>query len=505
MGKSKGRLSVSLISNMLSVAISLGIAFLLTPFLIGTVGKEAYSFYPLANNFVNYITIATTALNSMASRFITIEHAMGHSELSQKYYASVFLSNVFLSAVLFIPACLVVVFLDVLLDVPEALTLDVKLLFSFVFLSMIVNLVSSVFEVSTFMRERMDLKAYKDIAVNSLRGVLFVVLFLFLSPHVFYFGLVSCIAAVVGGTIQWKYASILIPDYKVRKSLFDLSLVFRLIKSGIWNSVNSLGSVLLQSLILLLANVFYGASSAGDMSIAQTLPGCLTTVIFVAYSVMLPGITNKYAEGSKEDLLSHVETTQCILGLVSAPIVCIVIILGPEFFSLWIPGSNTELLQILSVSLVAPLLVHSSMWTVYGLNIVTDSMKKPALVLVACGMANVGLVLAAVCCFNAPLVAIPLISAFVNIAYYALYVPVYAAKSIQVSPKKFVLQILRTIVFALLFIAAGMKIKTLLAASLCWPTFFGVAAVLEVIGVALFIFVAIGAKRVGKVLCFMNR
>ena len=72
-GMGNRRLAINLIANTISYGTTAVIAFFLTPYLVSTIGKEAYSFYPLANNFVNYMSVVTISLNSMASRFITIE------------------------------------------------------------------------------------------------------------------------------------------------------------------------------------------------------------------------------------------------------------------------------------------------------------------------------------------------------------------------------------------------------------------------------------------------
>ena len=100
------RLSINLIANIVSYSTSIIIAFLLTPYLIKVLGKEAYSFYPMANNFVQYMGIITTALNSMASRFITIEITKNNTEKANVYFSSVFYSNVLLSIILFVPMLL---------------------------------------------------------------------------------------------------------------------------------------------------------------------------------------------------------------------------------------------------------------------------------------------------------------------------------------------------------------------------------------------------------------
>lgn len=45
----KKRFVINLISNFLSVISGLGLSFFLTPYLVETLGKEAYGFYPLSN------------------------------------------------------------------------------------------------------------------------------------------------------------------------------------------------------------------------------------------------------------------------------------------------------------------------------------------------------------------------------------------------------------------------------------------------------------------------
>lgn len=99
---SNKRIVINLISNIVSFSSTLLISLVLTPFLINTLGKETYSFFPLANNFVSYMTIVTNALNSMANRFITIEIAKKNNEKANMYFSSVFYSNLILSAILFI-------------------------------------------------------------------------------------------------------------------------------------------------------------------------------------------------------------------------------------------------------------------------------------------------------------------------------------------------------------------------------------------------------------------
>ena len=69
---SNKQLTKNLILNSISFLLNFIISFFFTPYLIRVVGKEAYSFFPLVNNIINYSSIITVAVGSMAGRFITM-------------------------------------------------------------------------------------------------------------------------------------------------------------------------------------------------------------------------------------------------------------------------------------------------------------------------------------------------------------------------------------------------------------------------------------------------
>lgn len=71
--KANRQLAVNLIAQIASFLVSFGISFFVTPYVTNKLGSDAYGFITLADNFVNYASLITIALNSMASRFITIK------------------------------------------------------------------------------------------------------------------------------------------------------------------------------------------------------------------------------------------------------------------------------------------------------------------------------------------------------------------------------------------------------------------------------------------------
>nr|MCR5247151.1 MATE family efflux transporter [Paludibacteraceae bacterium] len=291
----KDRLGISLVSNLIAMFVSLGVSFFLTRYLIGSLGKEAYSFFPLANNFVNYMTIVSIALNSMASRFITVSMGTGDIEKSKGYFSSVFFANIILCVILVVPMIVIICFLDRFLDIPIELVGEIRILFSLIFISLLIQLVFSVFGVATFAKERMDLYAYQSIVNNILRAGLYIILFKVFPSSIVIMGIVTMILAIYNGVVSLYFSKRLMPEYRIDRRCYNKSYVVELVSSGCWNSLNSVGVSLMQTTMLLIANVMVSASEAADLSIVQTLPNLMTTIISTVFGVLLPRIANVYS------------------------------------------------------------------------------------------------------------------------------------------------------------------------------------------------------------------
>ena len=93
------QLARNMIFNAISFGINLAISFFLTPYIVKEVGREAYGFIPLVNNMIGYTSIITTAVGSMAGRFITMRLYKNDIEGASYYFNSVLVANFVLSAI----------------------------------------------------------------------------------------------------------------------------------------------------------------------------------------------------------------------------------------------------------------------------------------------------------------------------------------------------------------------------------------------------------------------
>ena len=78
------QLIINLVTTIFVLLINTVINFGLSSYIVEKIGEEAYGFISLATNFVSYATIFTTALNSMCSRFITIDIHQNNKDSANK-------------------------------------------------------------------------------------------------------------------------------------------------------------------------------------------------------------------------------------------------------------------------------------------------------------------------------------------------------------------------------------------------------------------------------------
>ena len=148
------QLSRNIIFNILLFVINLGISFFLTPYIVNSIGREAYGFIPLINNMIGYTSIITTAVGSMAGRFITMRLYQNDNEGASYYFNSVFLANIALSILFTILSIVTICYLPLILNIPEYLLNDVRWLFIFTALSMLLGLSTGILSCGVYIKNK---------------------------------------------------------------------------------------------------------------------------------------------------------------------------------------------------------------------------------------------------------------------------------------------------------------------------------------------------------------
>lgn len=431
---SRKQLTINMCANIISFIISTGISFILSPYIINTVGKEAYGFVGLANNFVQYASLITVALNSMGGRFISLKIHQDDMEGANKYFNSLLIANFIMALIMMIPSAIVVLLIDNIINVPSKILIDVQLLWAFVFLDFIINLFSSTLGVATFAKNRLDLASMLSIKANLIKVVILVTIFVVFRPSVWYIGFASVCCSVFTMFKNIKYTKILLPKIKLDNRYYNSKAIIEVASAGIWNSFSRIANILSNGLDLLISNLFIGASAMGTLSISKTIPGIVLTISGVLSNVFSPNFMKFYAKNNMKELKNELIMSMKFLGIVmSIPLACF-LAYGQVFYSLWVPKENSLLLYLLSLSAGIDLLLATSVETLYNVFTITNKVKVNSIFNFICSLMTATIVFILLNITNSSITKLFIIagvSTVFGIIRNVIFLPLYAAKILK--------------------------------------------------------------------------
>lgn len=381
----------NLVFKILSFSINLVISFFVSSFVIRTVGEEAYGFVGLANDFVSYAQIITIAINSMATRYITMEYERKNIESANRYYSSLFFANVIMTIAISAVGSIIILNLERLVNVSPEILLDVKILWFFILLNLGITLLGTAFTVAPFCKKRLDLVSFRDIIACIIRSIILVICYLCFKPFVLYIGIGTVISTLYTTVYNIKYSKRLMPELSIKRKDFKKANTIELIKSGGWNSITKTGTVLSSGLDLTVTNLSVGASSMGIMSVTKIIPNHIYTFVNTAASAFSPSFILAYARNDFKQMVADLKKTFRIFSVFSIVPIVLVISLAPNIFSLWVPSVNQNYLYSLTIAASIGYLAvmpFESIWSIY---VASNKIKWSSIYLILESFANVGI------------------------------------------------------------------------------------------------------------------
>lgn len=502
----KKRLFINLIASIISFLVQLLVNFFLSPYLVEKLGDAAYGFIGLANNFVSYATILTVALNSMASRFISVEINRNNIKKANEYYSSIFIADVILSALVALVSGIMIVFLQYLINIPEELIFDVKLTFALVFINFIITILSTVFTVATFVKNRVDLASVRNIISNLLKVVLLLALFIFFEPKIYYIAIASIICSIYLLLANLKITKKIAGELKFEIKNFKAKAVKTIISSGIWNSINSFSRVLLTGVDLIIANIFVNPVAMGILSIAKTVPTAVESLLATIAGAFTPQFTILYSQDKKEELIKEIKFSIKLLSLIMTVPIAGFIIFGCDFYSLWMPyKTDAEIMQIqiLSVLALLPYILSAYIFTLSSIDTVTNQLKRPVTVQFIMAIMTIVTEIIVLKTTDLGVYAIAGVSSFYWILKIAIFTPINAAYNLKIKWTTFYPPFLKAILCMILIMVIFGVVKSFVVIQ-SWKMLMIVAIFVGTIGYIINFITLLNKREKGKVIDLMK-
>jgi len=258
----------NLAANIAYFLVNIVIGIALVPFFISTLGVAAYGIIPLATSITGYVAIVVQSLNTSTSRFLTVDLQRGdYVQANRTFNTALFgLTAVIL---LMVPIVLLVaLYAPSLFNVPTGQESGAIILFLGVFAAFLIRSWSGNFTVQLFAFNRLDLQNIVNIVNILVQTGLIVILFTIFGPNLALIGGAFLAGAIVASLVSIYFARRVCPQLRISISSFDRSRIRDLGGMGWWVIINQIGTLLFHQIGLIVVNLLFGETSAGEYAIA---------------------------------------------------------------------------------------------------------------------------------------------------------------------------------------------------------------------------------------------
>lgn len=490
------RLSINFVSNIIQFLTSLVISFFFTPYIVSSVGEEGYGFYSIACTCISYFTVLATAMNSMASRFITVEYHNGSKDKVKSYYATTFYSNLFIAFLFSIIIVLCVSRIDMILNVPQEMIHDVKGMFYFVLFAGLLSSVTAVFSSTIFCLDRLDIRSVAMIFISIIRVGLLYIFLTFTSVKLIYLGISYSVSIVLESIVYVVTTIKMMPSVRLSPKDYKISSAKTLVGSGIWNSVNQVNTILSSGLDLLMANLLISPSMAGILSVSKTIPNQLMTLLLMLVNIFLPTLTIAYAKKDKAELKSIFQTSFDVLGVFMGIVMAGFVVAGKEFFNLWMPDSNPDLIHVLSLLGMTSFWFIGTTQTMGQATLLANKMRFPVLIVFVRNLVGIVLVWVFSNIFpNYAVYIIATISPILSVLFELFFNVPYASKCIDFPKGFFYKNKIKYIMDVVILILVFSVIKFFILQKVSWWRWCVCVGICSVIGFLFNVFFFLDKER----------
>ena len=429
--------------TFVAFAVNFLIIQLLTPFITDNVGTEAYGFVSLAKNIAGYAGYITIALNSHASRFISMEYHQNNLDKANMYFSSTFWGDFVLGSAIMGVALAAIYRLEVLFHIPQGIVTDVKLLFLFVFIKFWITTVFSVFETPAYVANKLDLVGvFKGIS-NCVEAAILLLLFLHLDTRLYYVGIGILGASLVIVLSNFWIGKRFTPTLKVSRAAYQFSAVKTLITNGIWTAIGSFGSVLNSGLDLVVCDTMLSPLAMGQLAITNNIKVILGSLYTIVGDSFKPHFLMLYAEQNVEKLKQELKMSMKFSGLVTNLFFAGFWALGLCYYRLWIPNEDLSLLFPLTVVSISGNILIGLESPIFFIYVLTLKQKVSCMFTLISGVLNVASMYILIKYFHMGIYAVVMTTVVLMTIIHLIPHPLYMAHALKLPWYTFYPDILR--------------------------------------------------------------
>lgn len=408
------------------MALNIIVGLFLVPYLIRRLGVEAYGIIPLANYFIQYLSLVSLALNSAVGRYIAIALEKGMKEESNRIFNTAFWSNLVVVSLLLLISIPIIIFLDKIINLPTSIEQASRFLFICTFLGFYLSIATSAFAVSSWCLNRFDLLNGISIIRQTVYLSLIMILFSFFQGNLFSVGIAILGGALTTTTLNYVLSRQLLPHLRIGIRYFERASLRKLLSTGGWISINKIGSILYLQIDLFVLNRLLGTFIAGQYASILQMSMVVRMLGAAISSVFGPPMVYLVAQNNRSELVRYTRRSLLFLGMSMALPIGLICGFSKPLLSLWL-GNDFSTLSTLLIVLTAHLSVNVTVYPFFELQTATNRVRWPGLITCIMGAANFALALSLAGWTSLGMYGVAAAGAIMLTLKNALFTPIYGA------------------------------------------------------------------------------
>lgn len=436
--------------NILNFGVNIILGIALTPLLIRHMGISAYGIIPLAMFITSYVGVLTQSLTASVNRYLI--YSLQHD--NKKETNLIFNTALVLMFILILLSSAIfiwpIIHIDEFISIPEAVVTESKILFLCVLGGFFISLIASVFSVSVYSINRIDLMQIANISKNIIKLSVILVLFKFQLYKLSSVGYAIVISEFTTLLFYIVLSRRLTPYIHLNIRSFSLSIVKKLSTLGGWLIIDQVGVIFLSKIDLVVVNKTFGSNYGGKYSIITQFSDLLRSMAGLIGGVLGPVMMILYSRNEQEKMAEMTKIFMKAMSLTMAIPIVVICVFSKEIIELWV-GPAYDNIAYLVWFIVFPLIINLGTIPLFTINIAMNKVKVPSILNVIFGCIGLLTALSLVNFYHMGLESIALGFVLATTLKNSLFTPLYAAYILNLSKITFLAVHIRVIVFSLVF------------------------------------------------------
>ena len=329
------------------------VTFFMSRVVLDKLGVEDFGIYNLISSLAVSFTFFSSALTNATQRFVTIELAKNNIQSASKIFNQHLLVYTIISAVVilcseFIGSWLI----GNKLNVPDDRIIASHIVFQFAILTVIVSLLSIVFESLIISHEDMKIYSYVGVIEGVLKlCVAYAIIISPIDKLVFYAALMAIIF-LISRAIYCVYC---FRKYKecYLQYVWDKALIKKSSQFIGWNVLSSAQVAICDQGISILLNMFFGPIANAARGITSQVGGAVFKFVNSFLVAIQPQMVKSYAQNDIVYLKKLFYTTSRLSYIVLWLFACPIVIAAEDILNLWlvnVPMWTADMVRISMIS-----------------------------------------------------------------------------------------------------------------------------------------------------------